>query len=197
MSKERMQKEESEPKSNFTFITTNKEKIESARRHLNKVGLSFATQSLDLTEVQSDDAENIAVLKAEEAYQRTHVPIIISDHNWQIPALGGFPGPYMKFINQWLSTQDIQNLIKPYQDRTIVKTEILCYRDQKGLQVFKCDMRGVILDEARGEGLPVMRVVSLMPDGKTVAECISEGIDMSPDYTIWEDFAAWYKTANS
>jgi len=55
-------------------------------------------------------------------------------------------------------------------------------------------MKGTILEQARGEGLPVMRVVSLRPDGKTVAECISENIDMSPNYTIWEDFAAWHKT---
>lgn len=193
MSKEHMQKKETEAKSIFTFITTSKEKITLAHRHLDPLGISFTTQSLDLTEIQSDNAEEIAILKAEEAYKRMHASVVVTDHNWQIPALGGFPGPYMKFINRWLSTKDIQNLMNPYQDRTIIKTEVLCYHDNHGIKVFKCAMKGLVLDEPRGEGLPVMRVVSLLPDGKTVAECISAGVDISPNYTIWEDFIRWYQ----
>lgn len=193
MSKEGMLKEELEKRSIFSFITTNQEKIDAAHRHLDPLRVFFTTQELDLEEIQSDDTEEIAVLKAEDAYLKTQIPVMISDHNWRIPALGGFPGPYMKYINQWLSTQDVQNLMKPHENREIIKTEILCYRDQQGLYVIKRDMKGLILNEPRGEGLSVMRIVSLLPSQKTVAECVAEGIDMTSDYRIWEDFVEWYQ----
>lgn len=196
MSIETLKDMESEKDHNFIFVTTNREKLQTAQRHLEPLGITFKSQSLDLTEIQSDNVEEIAKLKAEEAYKLVHSPLIITDHSWSIPALRGFPGPFMKFINQWLTTEDIQNLVKPYEDKTVIKTEVLCYRDNSGTMVFKNDMSGRILDEPRGDGLPFMRLVSLLPNGTSVAECIEQDIDMSNEYSIWENFANWYKERN-
>lgn len=178
----------------FTFITTNQEKLAAANLHLEPFGITFDNQSMDLIEPQADSVEVIAQAKAEQAYETIKAPVVVTDHNWSIPALNGFPGPYMKFINQWFSTEDMQNLMRPHTDKTIIKSEVLCYKDSLGTVTIKCDMSGSFVDTPRGEGLSTMRIVSLLPSGKTVAECIADGTPISEQYSLWEDFAEWYST---
>ena len=177
----------------FKFITTNQEKIVTARRHLTPLGISFQETSLDLTEIQTTSVVDIVKAKAREAYEKIREPLVVSDHSWNIPALNGFPGPYMKYINEWLSTEDFLALTKRHDDHRIIKTEAVCFTDGTSTQVFTSDLEGVILETPRGNGLPTMRVVSMRNDGKTVAECIEEEIDITDEYRIWEEFAEWYK----
>lgn len=180
------------PKPVFSFITTNEEKLESAHRHLDPLHVLFTSQALHLTEIQSDDIHEIARLKAQEAFQTVHASLVVSDHTWNIPALNGFPGPYMKYINQWFLTEDMMQLMRSHQDKTIIKTEILGYQDEFGYKSFEWSAQGTFLDAPRGDGLPVMRIVSLLPSGMSVAQCITQRVDQSKDYTIWETFIAWY-----
>jgi non-canonical purine NTP pyrophosphatase (RdgB/HAM1 family) len=185
---------EIEPKNMFTFITTNEEKIETARRHLEPLGIGFILQNIELPELQSESQEEITVNKAKKAFEILKKPLIVTDHSWSIPALNGFPGPFMKYMNKWLTSEDFLSLMRGHDDKSIIKTETLCFTDGNIVKTIECALKGQFLPEKRGNGLSAMQVVSLLPSGKSVAECMQEGIDMAEDYTLWEEFGKWYKS---
>jgi len=175
------------------YITTNIDKINSARRNLTPFGIEFKEQKLELIEIQSESIKDIALHKAKQAFEIIKEPLLVSDHGWSITALNGFPGAYMKYMNQWLSSQDFLNLMNDHSDKSIIKLEVICYIDNINLKMFTSEIPGKFIDEMRGEGYPAMSVVSQLPSGKSVAECTQEGINPYENNPIWEDFAIWYK----
>ncbi|MCX6782787.1 MAG: hypothetical protein NTZ20_02170 [Candidatus Levybacteria bacterium] len=179
------------------YITSNKEKIITARRNLEPLGITFQEFDLELAELQSESFVEIATYKAKQAYEKLHIPLFISDHGWSIPALNGFPGAYMKYMNKWLSSQDFLNLMQSHDDKTIIKSEVICYIDGTHIKHFIAEIKGSFINEIRGEGLPAMRVASLLPSGKTVAECTQEGINSYVENTNWKEFATWLKENTS
>jgi len=174
------------------YITSNVEKINTARRNLSPFGIEFEQQNLSIIEIQSDSLVDIATDKALKAFKKIHEPLFVSDHGWSIPALNGFPGPYMKYINQWFTSQDFLNLMSGHKDKRIIRHEVICYIDAKNVKQFKYDVNGMFVEKAKGQGYPAMRVVSFLPSGKTVAKCSNEGINSDDNNLIWLQFAKWY-----
>lgn len=80
----------------------------------------------------------------------------MSDHGWSIPALSGFPGPYMKYMNQWMTSRDFLNLMRPHSNKTITKQEVICYIDAEQSKCFSAETKGTFVDQIRGEGLQAM-----------------------------------------
>lgn len=178
----------------ITFITTNKRKINSARRNLVKFDIEVEGVDLSLEEIQSKDIAVIATHKAKQAYAQLQKPLVVSDHGWFITALHGFPGAYMKEVEQWLSAQDFLNLMKPYANREIIKKEVLCFIDGEQTKTFMCDMKAEVLHSFSGEGKTVFDCVKFIDSGKVISDCIKESINSTEQNTIWKDFASWYKS---
>jgi XTP/dITP diphosphohydrolase len=177
----------------FKFITSNKGKINTARIKLAPYKIEFEPFDIQLTEPQADHVMDVAKAKAEQAFEIVKEPIVVTDHGWEIPALNGFPGPYMKYINQWLNGQDLLNLMQDKDDKTINKIVALVYKDQTQTKNFIATTSGKFLENVRGNGLPAMTVVSFSNTGKSVAEMWEEGDDPFPESTIWDTFAKWKK----
>lgn len=158
--------------------------------------------TLEIDEIQGEDPEVIVRDKARRAYEKLGMPVIVSDDTWDIPALKGFPGAYMKSINYWFTSDDFLRLMKGVKNRQIILHQYLAYTDGSVTEVFKNDIPGKIIDEARGrnEKSPNMTVIVLDSDsGKTIAEVFEKGreavIDRyknQPD--AWHGFVEWYKS---
>jgi len=176
------------------YITSNQDKINVAIRNLNPLGVSFEAKSIELIEIQSSSLEDIAKDKAKQAFKAIKKPLFVSDHGWEIPALNGFPGPYMKYMNDWLTSQDFLNLMNGHSDKTIIKREVICFVDASHSKCFTSKIEGRFINGIRGEGLPAMRVVSFLPSGKSVAECTEDGVDSYENNPIWKNFANWIKS---
>lgn len=177
----------------FTFVTSNRGKAIIARRYLEPFNIFFQRQRLDLIEIQSDSVVDIAVAKAKQAFTIIQQPLLVTDDGWFIKALNGFPGPYMKYMNVWLTADDFLKLMHGQRDREVTKREVVCYIDENQLRHFVHDIKGFVLEEKKGNGLPAMQVVTLSPTHKSVAECDAEGIDLPDSHRVWEAFAKWYK----
>ncbi len=176
----------------FTFITSNSEKIETARMYLDPLGIQFEAQGLDLIEPQSDSIEEVSKYKAQHAYEVLGKPVVVTDHGWFITALNGFPGAYMKYINEWFSPQDFLKLLAGHDDRTVTKREVICYTDGTETKCFTQDFQGVVLEEPKGSGTSAMQVVSLSKSRKSVGECIDEGLDPTDGrHELWREFSSW------
>lgn len=159
-------------------------------------GLSIEQRMLDIPEVQSEDAEEILRDKLYKAYAIVKSPVIVSDDTWEIPALNGFPGPYMKSINHWLSPEDYLRLTRPLEDRTIYLVQHLGFTDGTNVKIFVTKTKGTLLKEARGTyGAANHKLVSLDGDnGLSIAEIYDKGLNQVKRYPaeIWHDFSAWF-----
>jgi non-canonical purine NTP pyrophosphatase (RdgB/HAM1 family) len=83
------------PATPFVFVTGNADKAAEARRI---VGAELAVESVDLPEIQSLDPLDVARAKAHEAFARVGRAIAIEETSLELPALGGFPGPLVKWM---------------------------------------------------------------------------------------------------
>jgi XTP/dITP diphosphohydrolase len=150
---------------------------------------------IDIDEIQGEDAEVILRDKAKKAFAIVGKPVLVSDDSWDIPALNGFPGAYMKSMNHWFSPADFINLIRDKEDKTIYLEQRLAYIDASGIVTFNKRIRGIIVSEPRGHtGQAIMHVVELEDDGMTIAELYDKGIanDYSSKRDAWNDAAQWY-----
>jgi len=135
----------------FTFVTSNDHKVMTAQAVCDAFGVTFSRKHLDLVEIQADNGEAIGRHKAEQAFDICHTPVVISDDSWIIPGLNGFPGPYMKYMNEWLTAEDFQRLTSQLENRRIILHQVVVYKDAQHEQLFTADLEGVLLEEVRGK----------------------------------------------
>jgi len=109
------------------FITGNAHKFESAKRSIGSSELTLLQKKLDLPEIQSKEVEEVASFSAKLAVQELGVPLIVGDVGYYIEALGGFPGPFVKYINDWLTAEDILQLMIGKENRKVVIKEALAF----------------------------------------------------------------------
>mmetsp|Transcript_6219 Transcript_6219/g.19508 ORF Transcript_6219/g.19508 Transcript_6219/m.19508 type:complete len:295 (+) Transcript_6219:32-916(+) len=82
------------------FVTGNAKKLREVAAILEEEGLPLPLQqiSLDLDELQSDDPEKIAAAKCALAAEVTGGPVLVDDTSLCLEALGGCPGPFVKWF---------------------------------------------------------------------------------------------------
>ena len=183
------------------FATSNIDKIQIARTVCKETDITVKPVTLDIDEIQGEDPEMIVRDKAMRAYKQLGMPVIVSDDIWDIPSLNGFPGAYMKSINYWFTSDDFLRLMSGVEDRRVIVHQYLAYTDGNITEVFKNDIQGQIIDEARGKSdkSPNMTVTVLDSDnGKTIAEVFELGEEAVADRyknrpDAWHGFIEWYK----
>lgn len=180
------------------YITSNESKLRLAERYLTPYGISVEGASPALTEIQSDNIEEVAADKARQAFAVLQKPLFVNDVGWHIPALGGFPGPYMKYINQWLTAEDLIKLMEQHENREVIFREVICYIDKNHQKTFTGEVKGTVLHvNTAPDEIPSRSVFSLSETGKSIAECWKQGMPSIENYRIWEELAAWYMNQNA
>lgn len=71
---------------------------------------------------------------AEQAFKILGEPLIVNDAEWNIPALNGFPGPYVRYINEWLSPDDFIVLMSRHEDKKVFYKEVITHIDREILR---------------------------------------------------------------
>lgn len=176
-----------------TFVTGNAVKFHSAQHIANALGFSIDQGGVDFQELQGD-SEIIARHKAQQAYDQLKKPVVITDDEWVIPGLKGFPGAYMRQINEWLTADDLLNLTRTLTDRRVILRQHAVYQDQHGQQYFVEDVVGVLLPEARGESIYSNLAITSFDGGKfSRAEALERGEPLINEDmpTVWHKLATW------
>ena len=116
------------------FATSNSGKVATLERWCRVAGLDAdITQSaLDLIEPQADTAEEVAQVKARQAYEQLRQPVLVDDSSFHIAALNGFPGVYIKPMLQAVGIAGILQLMQTMSDRSAYFTSALVYVDAAG-----------------------------------------------------------------
>ena len=101
----------------ITFATGNSHKLEEAKSVLKGYGIVVEPLQIDIDEIQHHDPLKITEAKVKSAYEKAGQPVVVNDSSWEIPALGGFPGGYMKDVVGWFTAEDFLALMKDKNDR--------------------------------------------------------------------------------
>jgi XTP/dITP diphosphohydrolase len=180
----------------ITFATSNARKIAEARKSLGTHDIGVVAIEVEIDEIQHHEPAEITKAKARAAYEVTHEPVVVQDTSWSIPALGGFPGGYMKDVANWWKPEDWVRILSE-QDRTIICLEHIAYCDGDQVKHFESRYEGAFAEAPRGDnGNSLDKMVTLYDNGKTMAEMhdIGDVASASEGLEHWRQFAEWYKS---
>ena len=110
-----------------SFVTGNQYKFQVAQEALKDTGIQIVQNTLDTPEIQSDDVSEIASFSARWAADKLDTPALVSDVGYYIKSLNGFPGPFIKWANKWLTSADYLRLLENSNDRSIEVRECLAF----------------------------------------------------------------------
>lgn len=178
------------------FVTSNPRKIEEAGSVLKDYGIVVEPLQIDIDEIQHHDPLRITEAKVKTAYEKVGQPVVVNDSSWEIPALGGFPGGYMKDVVGWFTAEDFLTLMKDKNDRRIILHDVVAYFDGRQLKLFTSNQTGMFINEPRGEVVSMNRVVSMEGSGGlTIAEEFTlrhDGAKINPThFQHWQKFGNW------
>ncbi len=173
------------------FATGNDRKLREAIAGCEGFEIKIEQIKIHIDEIQSHDPLEISRHKVNSAFEIVKKPVIISDTSWNIPALNGFPGGYMKDVAQWFTSEDFLNLIKDKEDKRVCFIETLVYKDSKQTKIFSKEFWGKFSTKPRGTGNSIEQVAEF--DGFTIAERHDQNkFSHDPKDYIWIEFAKWF-----
>lgn len=181
----------------IVVVTGNKRKVRQAQDAMEPFGVAVVGESVAVDEIQTpdNDVHGIAVArrKAEDAFKLLLRPLIVCDQHWEIPAVGGFPGAYMKDMDRLLKPEDVLAMLDG-KDRSIHLYENVVYTDGDTVKDFIAVYNGTIATEPRGiDGNWSARLIVYEGTDLTIAEHRDRGEharDMSK--SAWRLFGEWF-----
>lgn len=132
---------------NVTFITGNQNKADYLSKYL---GYPVDYIKLDLDEIQSIDLNEIVEHKVRQAYDLIQKPVIVEDVALEFSALGGLPGPFIKFFVEKVPSEVICSMISTGLTRKATAKCVFGYFDGEELKLFEGSMDGKITKEPSG-----------------------------------------------
>jgi len=133
----------------WTLVTGNDSKLLEAEAIL---GHPLDRIALELPEIQAATTREVALAKAAAAYDQLARPVIVEDAGFELVALGGFPGPFIKFWEQLGGLLSLCRTIDGLGNPAAVAVCVLGICDSNGARVVEGRVTGTVPPEPRGSG---------------------------------------------
>lgn len=131
----------------WLLVTGNANKLREARAI---VGDTLESAAVELPEIQAPTTRDVALEKARVAFARLGCPVIVEDAGFELAALGGFPGPFIKFWEQLGGLDSICRALDGLGDRTAEAVCVLGLCDARGARIVEGRVRGQVPAAPRG-----------------------------------------------
>lgn len=133
------------------FITGNAQKANYLATHL---GRAINHQKFDLDELQSTSLHEIVEHKVRQAYELAGgKPVLVEDVALEFTALGGLPGPFIKFfVDADNGLEKLCRMLDGFTDRSATARCVFGYYDGVKVQLFEGSLGGSIAQHPRGDG---------------------------------------------
>jgi XTP/dITP diphosphohydrolase len=129
------------------LVTGNENKWREAQRIL---GRPLERAAIDLPEIHAATTAEVAREKAHAAWTQLHQPLVIEDAGLEFPALGGFPGPFIKFWEKLGGLESICRALDGFRNRAAVAVCVLGVAREGSVEIVEGRVSGTIADEPRG-----------------------------------------------
>lgn len=114
------------------FVTNNSYKFQIAKKQLKNSSFKLVQKKLNTPEIQDKSVKKVAEFSARWASNVLNKPVVVSDGGCYIKVLNGFPGPFIKYVNKWLSPKDLIAIMKNEKNRSLEWRSCLTYCEPKG-----------------------------------------------------------------
>jgi non-canonical purine NTP pyrophosphatase (RdgB/HAM1 family) len=171
--------------SNWVLVTGNDHKWHEAQRIL---GAPLERVRLDLPELQEESIAAVAREKAFAAFDKLQRPLIVEDAGIELVALGGFPGPFIKFWERQGGLKSICRSLDGQENRQAFAVCALGVASPLGVHVIEGRISGTIAKDPAGENGFGWDAI-FIPDGetRTFAQMTAEEKDaLSHRRRAWE-----------
>ncbi|XP_018422338.1 PREDICTED: inosine triphosphate pyrophosphatase isoform X1 [Nanorana parkeri] len=102
----------------IVFVTGNAKKLEEVVQILgDKFPCKLVAKKIDLPEYQGEPDE-ISIQKCKEAAKEIQGPVIVEDTCLCFNALGGLPGPYIKWFLEKLKPEGLHRMLAGFDDKS-------------------------------------------------------------------------------
>ena len=158
------------------FVTGNAMKLREVEEILGMNGLPLPLEmiDIDLDELQEAKPEKIAAAKARLAAEACGGPAIVDDTSLCLNAIGGMPGPYIKWFQQ--SKVELHRLLTDYDDKSAFAQSCIAFSPGPGAVplVFSGVCNGTIVSPRGGSGFGWDAVFQPEGSAETFAEMSGE-----------------------
>lgn len=136
----------------ITYVTGNWAKIASAKQALEPLGYEVNNIKMETPEIQANDVSEVAMYSAKWAANELNRPVIKNDTGFFINNYNGFPGAYMKYMDDTLKEEGLLKLMEGIENRSCYLKEAIAYCEP-GCEpvVFEGITEGSIALEPAGE----------------------------------------------
>lgn len=135
------------PEPTITFVTGGQPKADYLARYLE---FPIRHTKLDLDEIQSLDIKKIVERKARQAYEEVRGPVIVEDVSLEFKALGGLPGPFIRFFVERVPFDTLCAMVDG-KDRSATARCVMGYCEGGEVVLFESSMDGEIAKAPSGE----------------------------------------------
>ncbi|VBB17721.1 inosine triphosphate pyrophosphatase [Yasminevirus sp. GU-2018] len=149
----------------ITFVTGNSNKLREVQQILGD-NVELISAKIDLPELQGE-MDDISIEKCKMAVQQIKGPVLIDDTSLCFDALGGLPGPYIKWFLEKVGNEGLNKMLDGFENRSAsaVCTFAFCQDEKSKPILFTGVVRGTIV-LPRGNGKFGWDAI-FMPDGYT------------------------------
>ncbi len=132
------------------FITGNQNKADYLAQML---GVPLEHRKIELDEIQSTKLEEIVEHKVKQAYEIAKEPVLVEDVGLAFTALGGLPGPFIKYFTDIPNgLERLCRMLDGFDDRSVRAECVYGYYDGEKLELFRGGLDGTIATSPRGDG---------------------------------------------
>lgn len=153
----------------INYLTTNNLKFATAQNYFaNAEGYELVRQAVDAPEIQHESCEEIARQSAVYGAKLLGQPCVKMDAGFFIEALNGFPGPFVKYVNDWLDEEKILKLLEAEADRRAYFLDATAVGFPDGSsKVFTRRFEGTVAEKGNYEPTKWPANSLFIPDGHT------------------------------
>lgn len=129
----------------IAFVTSNPGKYNEAKAVLSAY-CDLDQLDLEITEIQGT-IEEIVKDKARKAYEVYKKPLFVEDVSVHYPALGGFPGPYIKDFLRKMSLLELVQVMEKLGDTSMIAKSTIGYiTDPETIHIFEGECEGCVVE---------------------------------------------------
>ncbi|KAL5237059.1 hypothetical protein ACI65C_004469 [Semiaphis heraclei] len=138
-------------KKNIVFVTGNLKKLEEVMQmfknfYKDSVPFDLSNRNIDLPEHQGERDE-ICKMKARAAFDIIKGPCIVEDTSLCFNAIGGLPGPYIKWFLKATGPIGLYRMLKGFEDKTAMAVCTVAYVNEQGeVNIFSGETNGTIIE---------------------------------------------------
>jgi len=184
----------------LVYLTTNKHKVEEAKRHfIKRYGFDLEIQNPDFEVIEIQASSSIEVVKYSVKYgaEKLKRPVLKSDTSLYIDYLGGLPGPYNAYFDKQIGVEKFLDMMKNVKNRKARLEHFFGFCEPGNEPIiFSGGSKGKIGFKAEGNR-GRWHDFFYIPEGETKTLSQLRDEDEMYEAQFWgtaiDDFAKWYK----